>query len=348
MRTAIITFQDAQNYGAVLQAYALKTAVSAYSDTTILNYFNPYFHRNMAGHGIKCVIKTLLKYRSSKIKTSKFNTFQQQYLTGEQELLLRDFLMHTDLKFDYYITGSDQVWNLDCSGKDTTYFLDFVKSGKKCSYAASLGNYEATNKKVFQKYLKDFYAISVREDSGREILQSAIDKKISITLDPTLLLDKEEWGKRFNLKFEEKYVLVYEVVTGHELFEQAKTFVKFVNLPLICITDTDKLRIGAKVIKDASPEQWLKLFAGAAYVFTNSFHGVAFSLNFNKQFFVELLPLPAKKNTRIIEMLNRVGITQRLASECMVQKPLNYNNINERMNLLRVDSHNYIKNLFAI
>lgn len=163
-----------------------------------------------------------------------------------------------------------------------------------------------------------------------------------------MLLDKEEWSKRFNLKFEEKYVLVYEVVTGHKLFEQAKAFAKSVNLPLICITDTDKLRIGAKVIKDASPEEWLKLFASAAYVFTNSFHGVAFSLNFNKQFFVELLPPPAKKNTRIIEMLNRVGITQRMASECMVQKPLNYNNINERMSLLRIDSHNYIKNLFTI
>lgn len=150
MRTAIITFQDAQNYGAVLQAYALKTAVSAYSDTTILNYFNPYFHRNTAGHGLKCVIKTLLKHRSNKIKASKFNTFQRIYLTGDQELLLRESLIHTNLNFDYYITGSDQVWNLDCSGKDTTYFLDFVKSGKNAPMLQVLAIVKRQTRKSFK------------------------------------------------------------------------------------------------------------------------------------------------------------------------------------------------------
>ena len=347
MKTAIITFQDAQNYGAVLEAYALKSVVSEYSDTTILNYFNPYFHRNTTGQGINYVIKSLLKYHSSRIKSAKFDIFQQQYLTGTQKCLQRGDLLHEDLHFDCYITGSDQVWNLECSGNDTTYFLDFVKHGRKCSYAASLGNSQVKDNGFFQKYLRGYYAISVREESGRDMLQRATHKDIKVVLDPTLLLNKEEWAKIFDLDFEEQYVLVYEVVTGHQLFEQAKAFAKSVNMPLVCITDTSKLRIGAKVIKSAGPREWLELFAGAAYVFTNSFHGLAFSLNFNKQFFVELLPPPAKRNTRIIEMLNQVRVKQRKASAYATCEHLDYNEVNKRVALLRTESMNYIKALFA-
>lgn len=345
MKTAILTFQDAENYGAALQSYALKTACESFSETDVINYYNEYFHRDVSGVGIKSAVKRMLNYTNSKRKTVKFEEFQKNYIVGTAKPIKRDMLRDLNKLYNNFITGSDQVWNLECSGNDTSYFLDFVTEGTKNSYAASFGAAIGEDK-IISNLLKDYRRISVREKTGQRILEKVIGKTIPVVLDPIFLLDMRNWAKNFGLTYKEEYVLVYEVLAGSQLFEQAKKFARSNGLEVICITSSDRLRIGARVIKDAGPIEWLKLFSGAAYVFTNSFHGVAFSLNFNKQFFVELLPPPAKTNTRIIEMLETVNLLDRASLKPIELSNIKYNEVNYILDKKRQLSLSYLKSLF--
>ncbi|MCC8107088.1 MAG: polysaccharide pyruvyl transferase family protein [Clostridiales bacterium] len=250
-------------------------------------------------------------------------------------------------QYDIFVTGSDQVWNLECSGEDWSYFLDFAEDEKRNSYAASFGSSTAgiTNKEQMKQLLRNYSHISVREESGYRIISELLGKRVPVVLDPVFLLEKEEWKELFDLSFEEKYVLVYEVLAGDKLFDQAKTYAKSKGLKVICITSTNRVRQGAKVVKSAGPIEWLRLFAGASYVFTNSFHGLAFSLIFEKQFFVELLPPPANTNARILELLDKVGLTGRDSSKSMKMEEIDYTAVN---NVLRTEkdlSLNYLKSI---
>lgn len=347
MKTAIITFQDAENYGAALQAYALKIAINEYSECEVLNYYNPFFHNSMSTHGVKQIILDFL-YKKNRIKKKeRFSEFQTEYITDGKKVLSRDKLKEYGKNFDCFITGSDQVWNLECSGNDTSYFLDFVEDVKKVSYAASFGSVKIINEENIKRLLYDFNKISVREKTGQLFLENLLGKDISIVLDPIFLLHKDKWKTIFNLKFSEDYVLVYEVLTGSQLFIQAKKYAKKKGLPLVCITSTNRPRIGAKIIKDAGPKEWLRYFSQAACIFTNSFHGLAFSLNFNKQFFVELLPPPAKTNTRIVELLEMVNLTNKNFSRDIIISDINYKKIDKILSLKRNESINYIKTIFT-
>lgn len=344
MKTAILTFQDAENYGAALQAYALKNTCASYSDTQVINYYNPFFHEK-ASRSIKSVILNCLHGNQFKRKSYRFREFQKKYIVSNAPEIRRENLEMLNGKYDVFITGSDQVWNLECSGNDSTYFLDFVKSGTKNSYAASLGMPSADDKKI-KNLLMDFDKISVREASGAQYLQKVTGKAYPVVLDPTFLIDCKTWGKLFDLTFGEKYVLVYEVLNGNQLFEHAKRFAKSHKLKLVCITSSNKPRGGAQVIRDAGPIEWLKLFAGAAYIFTNSFHGLAFSLNFQKQFFVEMLPPPAKTNTRIIEMLETTGLLERSAANAEKLNDIDYNVVSLKINEDRINSLEFLKGVF--
>lgn len=345
MKTAILTFQDAENYGAALQAFALKRICEEYSDVEILNYYNDYFHRDTSGMGIKALLKRILNGRCSAQKTERYYDFQKKYLTGAMEPIKKEKLKELDGQYDYFITGSDQVWNLDCSGNDLSYFLDFVKISKKVSYAASFGtsSYKAD---IIKRWLSDYFKISVREKTGMDIINKTLGKEVPVVLDPTLLLDKNEWTKIFDLDFAENYVLIYEVLTGKYLFEQAKAFAVKHGLKLICITSTNKVRIGGQIIRNAGPIEWLRLFAGASYIFTNSFHGLAFSINFNKQFFVELLPPPAQTNTRIIELLEKTNLLCRDSSKANELDEIQYEIINTVVEKERQNSINYLRSIF--
>lgn len=347
MKTGILTFQDANNYGAVLQAYALKKAACRYGETDVINYHNPYFHLINASGGFKQQITQLL-YKKDKLKRQiRFQAFVEKYVVDSKPIVKRDELKSLNDKYDHFITGSDQVWNLECSGNDSSYFLDFADSEKKSSYAASFGKQSVSNQDEIKKFLCDYRNISVREKSGQKIIFELLSKKIPVVVDPSLLLKKEEWQRDFSLNFEKKYVLVYEVLVGNQLFNDAVKFAKAHQLDVICITSSNKPRFCKQVIRDAGPIEWLRLFAGAAYVFTNSFHGVAFSINFHKQFFVEQLPPPAKTNTRIVELLEKLQINARSSASTETSVDIDYERVDSRLNLLRDDSYEYLKGIVS-
>lgn len=347
----IVTFYNAINYGAVLQTYALKKTCSNYCSTFIFRHnnekilkqynVNPFSARSLKG---KCA--NTLRFFPNFIQYRRFNAFVKSYLLNN-----RPTSDHV-----FYITGSDQVWNYNCTDFDKTYFLDFVKEGKlKNSYSASFGIDEIPPEYVgaYQALLSGYNAISVREESARKIMWELAKIDVPVTLDPTLLLSKLEWANEFcHPPIQQKYILVYAFVLSDSMckFVNDLSFEK--DLHVIILMPNKSLRKKspikrAKYKTSVSPGQWVNYFYNASYVVTNSFHGTAFSINFNKQFFIELLPPPAKVNTRLINILEMFDLQDRLISDDrdLLNSAIDYSPVNTILKKKRDESLNYLKSI---
>lgn len=345
MKAGIITFHDANNYGAVLQVYALKTKMNEYCESEIINYYNQNFHKSENIKGIKRKLLSLMYKNDIKNKNKEFTDFRKKQLNINKDIIKTEDLKTLNSKFDLFISGSDQVWNLRCSGNNDTYFLDFVMDNKKkIAYSASFGTNEPKLDEKHLNYIKDFAKISVREKSGQKYLNKNGIEAIK-TSDPVFLLRKEEWD---NLAEEDndKYILVYEVVNGVNMINFAKKLSKMYGIKIVVITSSNKPIWGVKTIRSAGPMKWLKLIKNAEYVITNSFHGLAFSLIFNKQFFIEQLS-NSDSNTRMIELLEEFGLKSRVLDNIKDKKIdiIQFNDVNKKIEINREDSIKYIKSI---
>lgn len=356
MKVGILTFHDADNYGAVLQAYGLKKSLSNYVDCEIINYYNDYFHRTSVPSGILAKIMGKVHKKALERKKKAFKNFRDQYLTCGSPVINDDQLEALNDRIDLFISGSDQVWNLNCSGGKKCYFLPFVKdNNKKCSYAVSFGTDYPQLDDEYKEFIRQFNKIAMRESSGCTYVKDVIGRENVRVLDPTLLLRASEWDnllKTENIKAPKgRFILIYEVVNGKNMEEFAQKLEKEKGLPVYCITASNRIKKGIKTIRSAGPIDWLSLIKNSEYVITNSFHGLVFSLIFNKQFFVELLPPPAATNARMIEMLSSVGLENRVIdehSQISNFDQISYENVNRTLSIARENSINYIRNIVGI
>ena len=341
-KTGILTFNRAINYGAVLQAYALKTYINKYSDCDIINYKNEHIEKTYLLSS-KNIIKSILKKIQFSKKYKRFYNFIDEMST-KKAYDINNFNSVED-DFDKIIVGSDQVWNFTCSGNDKAYLLNTVDNVKKYSYAASFGVSALPNEElsIFKESLSKFEKLSVREETGKNILKEQFSLDSEVVLDPTLLLDKDEWIKNLNLtKTNKKYILTYFLDNDIELTEIARTISKKTGLPIYNITTSTKSRFGNKVIKNAGPKEWVEYFYNAEFIVTSSFHGTAFAINFNKQFYTY-----AKNNrsSRIVDLLNTVGLSERRISnenEINLDQIIDYIDINTTINNKKTNSYSFI------
>lgn len=303
MKIALITIHNANNYGAVLQAYATKKILSEYGEVSTVNYDNKFLAHHLdvirfapSLHGIKMLIHDLLRLPSRIRAVNRFRNFVRTNMNLTQKLTA-DELMHGKAgDFDVYVCGSDQIWNPDIVNKDKKidpiFFLSFADKGaKKLSYASSIGhhNFSEDEQKEVKNLLKDFTMISTRESDGVKKLQQILpDKEINHILDPTLLLSKEEWFKALDIQPQEpkeKYILVYSVPRTGLIKKAVEYFANKLNMKVVAI---DQMLFPlTKVdthVKDAGPKEFIELFANASFVITDSFHGTCFAVNFAKPF----------------------------------------------------------------
>lgn len=343
MKAGIITFHDANNYGAVLQAYALNKKIGEYCSSEIINYHNEKFHKSHSTSGIKNKIINLIYRNAIKKKNKEFSEFRKNKLLIKGDIIKDEQLSQLNDIFDVFISGSDQVWNLKCSGNNDSYFLNFVNdTKKKNSYSASFGTREPKLDEMHIKYIKEFNHISVRERSGKDYL-SEININAVKTCDPVFLLDKGEWDKLAGDN-SDRYILVYEVVNGVNMINFAKMLSKVQKLKVIVITSSYKPILSVKTLRDIGPIKWLNLIKNAEYIITNSFHGLAFSLIFNKQFFVELLS-NSDSNARMIELLEDMNLSSRLISDwqdIVKLDNIEFDNVNKKIKEVRKESIEYI------
>jgi len=279
------------------------------------------------------------------VKNRKFDGFSHKYLSMSEKCKEKRDLEKIENKYDALITGSDQVWNYGCSGSDEAYFLDFVKKAKKYSYAASFG-YDvlpATDPFNYEELLSDFNGLSVREKSAVEIVKEKTGKTAIVTLDPTLLLESNDWDKLVNDKrpIKEKYLFLYYIREPKDLLKYAEKVAKEKNLKIISAKSSKEFLL------KCSPKDFLSWIYYSECFVTNSFHGTVFSILFHKKFAVEL-DNGKSTNNRSKELMELLGISGReldISNTKKIWDNVDYQAIDERLSSERAASLSYLENI---
>lgn len=303
-KVGIIThYYESTNYGGVLQAYALCMFLRQKGIFAEQIQFDRMAHMGLK-HSIKATCSTIKKkfefavYRDASIKVHQrklaFTAFRNA-IPHSDKVYTQKNLKSLANQYALFITGSDQVWhpNAVCDA----YLLNFgVKGVKKISYAASVAKNELSGeqKERYRKALADYCAISVREKEAVPLIQEISPIPVEWVLDPVFLLEKQQWCELMDVPQNEKeqYLLCYflgDDLRERRLAEQyaAEHHLKIKTLPFL----QNKYRacdqnFGDEIISAVTPERFLGLIYAASVVFTDSFHAMAFSIIFGKEFFV--------------------------------------------------------------
>lgn len=359
----LMTFHRATNYGAVLQAYAMqKVLTEAGYDNEVIDYrcqgveyeTRIYVGGNkdtgLLNHLIG-VLKGIIYVPVHVRRNMAFSTFRKRHIKQSRRVYRhKEDLSSAEKEYELFISGSDQVWNIGCTKGDTSYYLDFVSNkSKKNAYSASFGTSTLSILNTFPiAQLQSFSRISVREKNALEFLRNYGLLEVKHTLDPTLLLDQDSWlvicGKKRN---KDRYILLYLIAETKEIVSFANKFAEEKGMKIIYITNILTHRVHGIYKRAVSPEEWLRLFIQAEYVITNSFHGLAFSINFNKQTFWDLLPTPSVVNDRLISITNEFHIEGRQisAKNFDTNCDIDWVGVNEILKVKRNESIEYINSV---
>lgn len=336
-KIGILTFHRSINYGSILQAWALEQfLLDAKYNVEIIDY-EPQEYKSIYGLFDSAKSKVILRENIKRllyldlllIQKQQFNKFRNSNLVQSQ----KKFFFNSDLeemakKYDCIICGSDQIWNVRARDCDPAYFLPIKHTCKKIAYAASINSMDFTEEYDFnqmKKWLEDFDLISVRESSGAEKLQRFLNRKnlIYTAIDPTLLHNKEKYNSICSERIiPEKYIFLYTITYHKDTIKKALEMGKKFKIPVYTIATTrnasillDLRRKGIKIIrKKSSPSDFLSYIKHAELVVTNSFHGTAFSVNYEKSFIAvndRQKDNSYMEDERILNLLNKLELTDR-------------------------------------
>lgn len=340
----IITTFRQSNFGSVLQAFSLQKVIDKLGyQSKVIDYKYPNeFHYERGcrlpkpkpltyKRKIKSLIKNLLEVFGFRTipKMKLLNYFIDKEMNCTRRYISYYALHNDPPLFDIYISGSDQIWNPHTMFGDMSYFFDFAPEGSKIiSYSSSFScdsipeNYQDQ----YKHHLARYSAISVRESNGVKIVEELTGRKdTKLVLDPTLLLDKNEWiqlaKKSRGLKTPKKYILCYMLAYTYNPNDKMKELLKFVQdkyqLPIVSLSPIkdwdggEYIRVEKK--QSVGIYEFIKLFADAEIVVTSSFHGTAFALNFGKPFFA-LQNGKSNSDDRISSLLSSVYMTTQLVT----------------------------------
>lgn len=321
----IITFHRAINYGAVWQCFALSKFLSGKGyDVSVIDYFPDFL---MASH--KKLPKRLHNFLIKFFIIPKFKKFVSQKLPISKTFYGISEIMNDPPLFDAYICGSDQIWNTELVGRNLpVYLLAFAPEGsKKIAYSASIGGKPLKERDLptYEKYLKEFQAISVREVLAQSEVEKIDHIKPEIVLDPSLLLTKEDYLPFISNRFKgKKYILIIDLEKNNLLKSCAEKLSKETGLKILNISGAHYSY--AKNPLGISPEDWLSAIYNAEYVCVNSFHGLTYSIVFEKQFFYIERDVKDKNNRAngLLESLSLDWRYIRNVSEIILENKINF------------------------
>lgn len=322
-KIGILTFHWADNYGAVLQAYALRQYLSKNGyDAEVVNYsckysariYRPfYFQANNIKQSVKGILRCTYNLADWAMKRHAFNKFRKKIGISDH-VYTKQELMNEHYDYDVIITGSDQVWNAEIVGDDINiYSLSFVKKANAISYAASSGKLDIQHNKIHRNLVEEvarLSAISVREKSTKEYLEMNLKKKIFLCADPTMLLSKDEWNQLAESvhRVGGKYLLVYCISYDEDLIDTVRKISREKKLKIVVCGKIKELKGEAVQFTHAAPEQFLNLIKNATFIVATSYHATVFSTIFQKQF-VALLPSYA--SNRVSDFCESMGLSSR-------------------------------------
>lgn len=343
MKVLIITRHAIANYGSVLQAYATQKIFENLGyESEILDYIpidekkenlvNTYIKNSKFWN--KNIITRLIYNCLQKNNIENMNIKFQEFREKMLNLTKKKYYGIEDLKkekFDaeIYCTGSDQVWGkIGNMEFDPSYFLEFDNDGKKCiSFSASFGktNINEMELKELPLLLKKYSSILIRENSGLQIVKNMGFKNVNQVLDPTLILNKNNWEKILEpITENKKYIFIYQLHHNRFFDKYAKFISKKTNLKIIRVNPSKYFKYKPGIFKGlVSPGQFLNYIKNAEFILTDSFHGTAFSILFNKKF-VDILP--NETSTRIVSLLEFLNLKDRI-----IYNELNFNKLTKEI-----------------
>jgi len=328
----IITIHRINNYGSVLQAYALQHVCEELGYLVeIIDYDFPNEAHVNNPYAVTSLDSAPNEPRWIKLLFGKALMRQHMEIAGfvrrYQHLSASCYKSPNELSqnppiYDIYITGSDQLWSpRHCNG-DTAFMLSFAPDdATKISYAASFGSNEipAEIKPLFEKYLSRYKAISVRENSGRDLVKELIGREASVVLDPTLLLNAEQWNEIAvpQRLVKRKYILCYFLNYSFNAFPYVDDLAEYIRRQTgfeIVRVARPPHRIQLRNIEykiGASPQEFLALVRDAEIVLTTSFHGTAFAVNYGRPVFTIVKRRDAG-DSRQVSLMSNLGLNRQI------------------------------------
>lgn len=359
-KIGIMTWFTYNNYGTLLQVYALSEIIKAHNyNVEIINYKPKIHKKNLFDMNLNYIFNQIKEKQYSKknydreknIK-NRFNNFRKKYLNISDEAKNYYQLQTISNNMHKIVCGSDQIWSPTFF--DPHYYLDFVKdNSKKIAYAPSFGVNKIDNeelKKDIKELLNRFENISVREEQGRIIVNELVDKPTKVVLDPTLLLDKKEWIHNLNIEQKvnnNKYLFCYFLSNKKEYVKMAKEMSKKLGLYIKVLSSTTIINSFEKnsIISDCGPKEFVEYINNASYVLTDSYHGILFSLNFNKPFIAlkRFKDSKESQNSRVYNILKKVDLENKLCSLNNIDySVIDYIEVNKKIQTLRKESILYL------
>ena len=369
MKIGIMTINSAYNYGCVLQAWALqKYLENEGHQVSIINYRIPEIDnmyrlfREKQRFSIAPINNIYNSLRHIKFnltqgprirKAAKFEHFINEVMNTTRVFSSFRELVEGEAGRDYdvLITGSDQVWNGTITkGLKPAYFLAFDHSGKrKISYAASIGKKELMNaeKEFFKNYLAEYESIAVRENSAAELLAPLVEKPIEVVLDPTLLLEREDFDTlKQPSKYQKPYIFVHVIGKDARLRKIVTILSEQTGLPIVQNRMKKQFPNELGRFSDAGPEEFIGLIEGAQLVITNSFHATVFAVIYEKNFITiphELYPERMENLLKELSMENHlIACVEELPGSVAELQP-DYTAVKKKLKKRQQESREYLK-----
>lgn len=367
MKVGIITYHAAYNFGSVLQAYATQQIIDDLGCTPyMINYRIP-FQRNYYGllgygRGIKAPIKKLMmvpQISERKERADRYEKFINCQMNLTKKISYPEEAKQFKDCFDFYISGSDQIWNLHSNEfihadiqYMKPYLLEFTDK-KKISYASSVTNMMEEELLRLKPELEKFSNISARELSASQSLSKLLDKEVPTVLDPTLLITGEKWlsimPKVIEQYTKDPFVLYYTLKNYAETKNDLTLLVKLAskkNLKVVALTPLIPLVKKNGVINavSAGPWEFIDLIRRAKIIITDSYHGMLFSINLKKNF-LYLQNKNGDHGIRASQLLDSLGIHGRMIKEITevdFASKVDYTNLEEEIENQREKSIDYL------
>lgn len=339
MKIGLLTYHNSTNYGAVLQCYATCRALKE------------------MGHEVEIINFCQDEKKSSRsfifyFKVKNFFRFMAEMYPKQTEYIASlEILKKKITDYNCLMVGSDQVWNPQIAReKLEAYFLNFGNENiRRISYASSFGIGEWPQDKnnlvpIIKQNLSRFKAISVREETGRQIIADKFGLSSEVVLDPTLL--HREYAELTGVVAPNHSIICYLLNRSMKQLEKVKHLASFMGMKPRMISTIHYVK-GFSYTYPPSIENWLRYIAGAEFVVTDSFHGLAFSLIYNKQFVV--ISPNNGKNSRLLDLLKLVGLEERhffdeedVPYNELISKKIDYTEVNKRLDKMREKSWKFI------
>ena len=359
MKIGILTFHYARNYGATLQAYGLQEVLQSMGhQVQILNYHNPQIAKRKSpfalnqfmANPISYLIRVVNIYPGYKASVRHFKDFEQKHLHVTREFMSRDAVRQFD--GDYIIIGSDQVWNpLLTGGPDPVYWgMHKPIHAKLMTYAASSGDvalFQTDEFRDISVWLRNFNALSVREERLKEYVEKYTEKNVKVVVDPTLLAGRDIF-ERITAKrlFQEPYILLYHVESSPALLKVARYLSKQYHARIISISRqalSERLRNRDIKYCNATVSEMLSLIKYAECVVALSFHGTALSVLYEKDFY----SVTGMNMGRVKSFLDKIGLSDRVINDVhdIRNTPINWEKVHTMLEEVQIDSIDWLKSI---